>query len=65
MGEMSGDEVTVVGKINSKTLRRAIRLTKGVSNRRLRVDLASIKEALEVGEVAGILWIESEKQVGG
>ena len=61
--EMSGDEVTVVGKIDNKTLERAIGLTMGVSNRRLRIDLATIKEALEVGEVAEILWIESEKQV--
>ena len=36
----------------------------GLSNRRLRIDLATIKEALEVAVVAGILWIESEKQVG-
>ena len=35
----------------------------GISNRRLRIDLASIKKALEVGEVDGILWIENEKQV--
>ena len=61
--EMSGDEITIVGKIDSKTLERAIGSTMGVSNRRLRIDLAIIKEALEVGEVVGILWTESEKQV--
>ena len=61
--EMSGEEITTVEKIDCKTLERAIGSTMGVSNRRLRIDLAAIKEALEVGEVAGILWIESEKQV--
>ena len=61
--EMSGDEITVIGKIDSKKLERAIGSTMGVSNRRLRTDLATIKEALEVGEVAEILWIESEKQL--
>ena len=50
---MSGEEVTVVGRIDSKTT--------GVSNRRFRIDLTAIKEALEVGDGAGIWWIESEK----
>ena len=63
--EISGEEVTIVGKIDNKTLERAIGSTTGISNIRLRIDLAAIKKALEVGEVAGILWIESEKQVGG
>ena len=61
--EMCVDEITVVGKTDGKTLKRAIGSTMGVSNRRLRIDLAAIKETLEVGEVAEILWIESEKQV--
>ena len=52
---MSGEEVTIVGKIDSKTMERAIGSTTGVSNRRLKIELAAIKEALEVGEVAGIL----------
>ena len=49
--ELSGEEVAVVGKIDSKTLERAIVSTTGVSSRRLRIDLAAIKEALEVGRV--------------
>ena len=61
--EMSQDEVIIVGKIGTKTLERAIESTTGVSSRRVRIDLAAIKEALDVGEVAGILWIETEKQV--
>ena len=61
--EMSGEEVTVVGTIDNKTLERSIVSTIGVSKRRLRIDLGTIKDALEVGEVAGILWIKSEKQV--
>ena len=59
---MSGEEVTVVGKIDSKTLERAIVSTMGISNRRLRIDLAAIKDILEV-EVARIWWIKSETQV--
>ena len=59
--EMSYEEVTVVGTIDNKTLERAILSTMRVSNRRLRINLVTIKDALEVGEVAGILWIKSEK----
>ena len=47
--EMYRDDVTIVGKIDSKTLERAIMSTTGISNRRLRIELATIKEALEVG----------------
>ena len=46
-----------------KTLERAIVSTTGVSNRRLRIDLAPIKEALEMGEVVEVRWVDSEKQV--
>ena len=45
------EDVAVVGKIDSKTLERAIVSTMGLSKRRLRIDLAAIKEALEVVEV--------------
>ena len=38
-----------------RRLGRVIGSTTGVSNRRLKIELAAIKEALEVGEVAGIL----------
>ena len=60
---MSGNEVITVGKIDSKPLEKAIGSTTGLSNKRLKIDLAAIKEALEVGEVVGILWTESKKQV--
>ena len=44
---------------DSKTFERAI----GVSNRRLRIDLAAIKEAIALGEVKREEWIDSRKQV--
>ena len=35
----------------------------GVSNRRLRIDFAAIKEVIEMGEVEKVEWIDSRKQV--
>ena len=53
----------MVEKIDSKTLERAIVSTMGLSNRRLRIDLAAIKEVFEMIEVIEVRWVESEKQV--
>ena len=53
----------MVGKIDSKTLEKAIVSTTEISNRKLRIDLAVIKKALEMGEVVEVRWVESEKQV--
>ena len=43
--ELSGKEVGVVGKIDSKTLEKAIVSITGINNRRLRIALVTIKEA--------------------
>ena len=51
---MTREKVTIVGKIDSKKIRKSNRVDNG-GNRRLRIDLAAIKEALEMGEVAGML----------
>ena len=41
----------IVERTDSKTLKRAIGSNTVVSNRRLRIDLAAIKEAIEAGDV--------------
>ena len=61
--EISGDVVNTVGRTDSKTLEMAIGSNTGVSNRRLRIDLAAIKQAIEVGDVKEIVWIEGGEQV--
>ena len=66
--EVSGKNVLIVGKTDSRTLERAIGSTNGISNRRLRIDLPAIKEALELGEMNGVdevKRIASKRQVAG
>ena len=61
--ELSGKEVTVPGKTDSRTLERAIASAMGVSNRRLRKDIVAVKEMVERGEIERIEWIGSKQQV--
>ena len=45
---MSKEEVRIAGKTDSKLLQRAIVSMTRVSNKRLRIDIAAIKEATEL-----------------
>ena len=55
--------MNIVGRTNSKTLKRAIGSNTGVSKRRLRIDLVAIKDSIEVGDVKEIAWIEEGEEV--
>ena len=61
--ELSVSELSITGKTDSRTLERAIVSATAVSNRRLRIDLAAMKETLESGQVERIEWIGSTQQV--
>ena len=49
--ELSDDAVNTGGRTDSKRLKRVIVTTTEISNRRLRIDMATIKESIEVGEM--------------
>ena len=53
----------VIGKTDSRTLERAIRAATGVRNRKLRIDIARIKEMVETGEVTEVSWVSRKDQV--
>ena len=49
----------VIVKTDSKTLMRAIKSNTGVSSKRLKIDIAAIKEAVEEGEITNVEWVSS------
>ena len=52
-----------VGRMDIKTLKRAIVSNTGVNNRRLRIDKAAINELMERGEVERVDWIENKEHI--
>ena len=52
-----------MGKTDSRILQRAITSAMGVSNRKLRIDIAAVKEMIERGEIARLQWTGSKQQV--
>ena len=54
----------VIGKTDSKTLKRAIRAAMGVRSRKLCIDIARIKEMVEMGEVTEIRWVSGMVEAG-
>ena len=62
--EITGsEEIPVIIKTDSKTLERAIQSTSGVKSRRLRIDIAAIKEMIERGEIQQIEWVKTNEQM--
>jgi ribonuclease HI len=61
--ELTTEEVKIIVRTDSKTLSKAIYSTSGVNNKRLRIDIAVIKEALEKKEVEKIEWVKTGDQV--
>ena len=55
--EMLCEELEIVGRTDSETLERAITSNTAISNRRLKIDLAAIKKAIEDGDVREVMWI--------
>ena len=55
--------MTITGKTDSRTLEKAIASATGVSNQRLRIDIAAVKEMVKREEIERIEWIGSKQQL--
>ena len=55
--------IKIIAKTDSKGLHSALYSTKAVQDKRLRVDIASLKEMLERQELDQVCWIESSDQL--
>ena len=50
-------------KTDSKTLMTAIKSSTGVSSKRLKIDIAAIRETIESGEIKEVQWIQGKHQI--
>ena len=50
-------------KTDSRTLMTAIKSSTGVSNKRLKIEIAAIRETIESGDVQEVLWIPGKSQI--
>ena len=55
--------MSVVCCTDSRGLYRALYSTKAVQDKRLRIDIARIRQMLEVGEVTKVCWVDSGQQL--
>ena len=55
--------MSVMCYTDSRGLYRALYSTKTVQDKRLRIDIARIKQMLEVGEVTKVGWVDSSQQL--
>ena len=53
----------IVAYVDNKSVIQALNSTKMVDDRRLRIDVASIKESMENNEISDIRWIRGENQI--
>ena len=58
----TGEELPIVCRIDSKTLRTALDSTSAVESKRLRIDIASMKEMIEKGEIERVEWVNTKDQ---
>ena len=47
----------------NRSVKEALEFPYGAKNRMLRIDLASLKEKVELGNISDIRWIESRQQL--
>ena len=50
-------------KTDSRTLMTAIKSSTGVSSKRLKFDIAAIRETIESGEIKEVQWIQGKRQI--
>ena len=60
---VGGRRLDIMVKTDSKTLMKAVKSSTGVSSKRLKIDIAAMREAMEKGEVSEVEWIPKEQQV--
>lgn len=56
-------ELEALVMTDSKTLMTAIKSSTGVSSKRLKIDIAAIRETIESGEIREVQWVEGKQQV--
>ena len=56
-------ERVVVGYTDNKNLEEVVKSLKGVENKRMRIEIAYLKEMLDNWEVAEIKWINKNNQI--
>lgn len=62
--EINNDDYVIIDiKTDSKTLERSIKSANGVLSRRLRIDIAAIREMIERKEISSIEWIGTKDQL--
>ena len=62
-GTLDSKLLTISCITDCKSLFEAVRSTKQVIEKRLRMELSSIKELIESGHINKVLWVDSEKQL--
>ena len=60
---VGGRKIDIRVRTDSKTLSKAIKSSTGVSSKRLKIDIAAIRETLERGEIKEIEWVPGKEQV--
>ena len=60
---VGGRKLEALVRTDSKTLMTAIKSSTGVSSKRLKIDIAAIRESIELGEIKEVQWIQGKNQV--
>ena len=63
LSEIISVKIPIECYVDNKSLWENTQSTKNVTEKRLRIDLASIKEMLQNGEISAIHWVESSNQL--
>ena len=62
--EVVGDRrLEALVKTDSRTLMTAIKSSTGVSSKRLKIDIAAIRETIESGEIKEVQWVQGKSQI--
>ena len=56
-------KLKAIVKTDSRTLMTAIKSSTGVSGKRLKIEIAAIRETIESGEIKEVQWIAGKKQI--
>lgn len=63
IGEFIPGNVAIYAHVDNKSTVEAIYSTKLVDDRRLRIDIAAIKQSIDKGEITTVRWIEGNNQI--
>ena len=60
---VGGRKLDALVKTDSRTLMTAIKSSTGVSSKRLKIDIAAIRETIESGEIKEVQWVSGKYQI--